>query len=39
MMAISIPVAVYEMLYGTVESIWAQEAVKDAFVKSACKIN
>jgi hypothetical protein len=27
------------MLYGTVESIWAQEAVKDAFVKSACKIN
>ena len=27
------------MLYGTMESIVAQEAVKDKFVKSACKMN
>jgi hypothetical protein len=39
MTAISTPDALYEMLYGTMESILAQEAVKDAFVRSACKIN
>jgi hypothetical protein len=38
-MAIWIPDAAHEMLYGTMESILAQEAVKDAFVKSSCKMN